>query len=542
MAGRKHQKEKCKTGRVEFKCDKCEEEEQAVECDLCSKWICWSCSRIEETDVQHVKATESVMGLIWLCEECNTETRTKKDIVKDLRVQMIAELAAHRETLEKETGVHKYKEEATIAKQHLSEVEKENENFKREIEMIKLERDTVTESKRLINDAKQTLNEELNKNKKICEELKDTLNKREEIGGNGEDIKNLEETVNEMKKKYETQIKKKEKENNSLREEVSQYKIKISTISEEESYQKSVNKILIEQVETAKKMHSKLELALERATRSAPPAESINAHEERQNRRDIREQQNRNENAEVQQQHENNDNTEKVEQDSSIPVCNAYAYWKPCRFGPRCLYVHQRICKKFAGEGKCLYGNRCHYSHDIRNKCRQEETEGGCRYGERCRFGHINKNKTQQVENTPRNRMRTNMSEIQPIRDTSNQDSRETKWEYEMTKMRREMTNQFKAEMSNQISFLVQRVVEQNRQKPDIEQQPGMTAQLGTTQQQYTARQVQETNQTMNAQQQQQVQYQQQINNQQNAQQLQTQGAVQVPGHDPQYTYYTHTQ
>ena len=42
-----------------------------------------------------------------------------------------------------------------------------------------------------------------------------------------------------------------------------------------------------------------------------------------------------------------------------------------------------------ATRNECFYGTRCKFSHDLRSKCRYENTVLGCKFGENCKFGHF---------------------------------------------------------------------------------------------------------------------------------------------------------
>ena len=70
-------------------------------------------------------------------------------------------------------------------------------------------------------------------------------------------------------------------------------------------------------------------------------------------------------------------------------ICKHYAYGKKCKFAENCRFEHIRICKQMATRNECSYGTRCKFSHDLRSKCRYENTAQGCKFGETCKFGHV---------------------------------------------------------------------------------------------------------------------------------------------------------
>ena len=71
---------------------------------------------------------------------------------------------------------------------------------------------------------------------------------------------------------------------------------------------------------------------------------------------------------------------------SGEKICKDYAYGKKCKFAENCRFEHIRICKQMSTRNECSYGTRCKFSHDLRSKCRYENTVQGCKFGETCKF------------------------------------------------------------------------------------------------------------------------------------------------------------
>ena len=56
-----------------------------------------------------------------------------------------------------------------------------------------------------------------------------------------------------------------------------------------------------------------------------------------------------------------------------MKLCTRFAYGDICRFGTKCRFVHQKICRNYATEGHSRQGNRCQFSHDLSGRCKREE-------------------------------------------------------------------------------------------------------------------------------------------------------------------------
>ena len=158
-----------------------------------------------------------------------------------------------------------------------------------------------------------------------------------------------------------------------MKEEISQYSEKVQEMSEEEEYQKQINKTLVKRINDLEKIHERLEAAVAGEWEEDDSRANRSEEERRMNGR-------RNGRDRDEQTEHRERNQEKL--------CIKFAYGNACRFGTRCRFLHRRICYKYAANGNCRNGDNCQFSHDLSGRCKREES-GECTFGGRCWYGHI---------------------------------------------------------------------------------------------------------------------------------------------------------
>ena len=421
----KKKKQKRRNAEAQLKCHQCNVNEQEVECDWCARWICWTCSNVEDKHKELIEETETVAGLLWMCETCAHDAEEKKDAVIEMRQKMNEELLDYRAKLENEN---------------------ETNNLRGEIERGKLREEELKEK---INELEKQMKEEAER-------------KNENKDGNKEQSK---KEFDDMKKSMESSIRKKERECGNMKEEIHQYKKKLGEAQEEAQYQKSLNKVLLDQIEAVKKLNRTLEEALAKVT------DERNGRSGRGNENEGSEQ------GISLGEHEggHGDGTDVKK------ACERFAYGKHCRFGAKCKFEHKRICRKMAENGECVRGQQCRYSHDLSRKCRREDSEEGCPFGIRCYYGHLkndnmhmqferSRNPIQQQEDGGRTNSRRGVMQ-------NDANVRHNSWNNEMIEMRNDITREFTQEINKQMTFLVNKMNEQNQRNIDqqgkqIGQQP----------------------------------------------------------------------
>ena len=148
-------------------------------------------------------------------------------------------------------------------------------------------------------------------------------------------------------------------------------------MSEEEDFQKKINKTLVKQISDLEKINESLEIAASEKSRRDNHTDRM-----QQNGRQMP----RNSGAAERRGEGREDTSESAAH--QMKLCTRFAYGDICRFGTKCRFVHQRICRNYAMEGHCRQGNRCQFSHDLSGRCKREEN-GECIYGDKCWYGHL---------------------------------------------------------------------------------------------------------------------------------------------------------
>ena len=333
---------------VKYICKKCEVNEQEVECNLCREWMCWTCADVKAKNRPFV-SKERVPGLIWLCNYgCNGKL---EDIMKD-------------------------------TKKIKDRIENELEDEKQRL------RDEDKEEMKRKNEELDDLRVKLEKTSKDLEELNDrfevVLFEEEGLKEEREDLEIdlacADAELQDIKAKCKTAesaSRKRDKEHDQLKKEVSQYSAKIQLMSEEEDFQKKINKTLVKQISDLEKINESLEIAASEKSRRDNHTDRM-----QQNGRQMP----RNSGAADRRGEGREDTSESAAH--QMKLCTRFASGDICRFGTKCRFVHQRICRNYATEGHCRQGNRCQFSHDLSGRCKREEN-GECIYWDKCWYGHL---------------------------------------------------------------------------------------------------------------------------------------------------------
>ena len=333
---------------------------QEVECDLCGKWVCWSCTKVDTKDKKIINKSEKIPGLLWTCEQCAGQIT---EIVKgsiEIRKRLEEEFEERKKRwLEKavqgEIEEHIGKEKA----EHEAQVDRKDQaidHLKKKLEEKSLQ----------LEEKNERLEESKVKEGKWLEEKEEM-----EFGrlATAKEMKDLKDKI----KSGDAAAKKKDREQNRMKEEISQYSEKVQEMSEEEEYQKQINKTLVKRINDLEKIHERLEAAVAGEWEEDDSRANRSEEERRMNGR-------RNGRDRDEQTEHRERNQEKL--------CIKFAYGNACRFGTRCRFLHQRICYKYAANGNCRNGDNCQFSHDLSGRCKREES-GECTFGGRCWYGHI---------------------------------------------------------------------------------------------------------------------------------------------------------
>ena len=370
------------------RCKRCKKKSsiQTIQCDVCKVWMCWECSKVTDEEKKFVEKTEEIEGLYWACDKCAGNIKEFKrggaQHLKKAMEKLTEEKNEMQEKLEQEISEKKIEEFKEIAEKL---VEDEMENKEERYNNIQ----RALEDKEIIIDEMKFESQDM---EKVNLELKIKIDEAESKAA--DDLVKYNETKEKTKKL--------EKEMKATNVEIKKYIESTEKLKEEEASLKANNAILIERVEELKGLVKSLECIIsedkKESEKRLKAAQDAKYYQEKGHKNDNPHKENRGQalqstrdmvfersttysrkdedhNKEYyQNQGDNynrkgNSNENRYDQEFfGGKICKHYAYGKNCRF------EHIRICKQMATRNECSYGTRCKFSHDLRSKCRYENT------------------------------------------------------------------------------------------------------------------------------------------------------------------------
>ena len=130
----------------------------SVQCDICYRWMCLSCNKLEESDLPAIEETADIEGLLWMCMKCLSATYDSRQTVVALK-EKIAKLEEERNRwksncLEYQNAMSKQvfdlKVKETVVKELKKEVKEVKEECKEYKENLEVAREDLANNIRTV--------------------------------------------------------------------------------------------------------------------------------------------------------------------------------------------------------------------------------------------------------------------------------------------------------------------------------------------------------------------------------------------------------